>query len=93
MSHTYARSEVGRLYLLANNTQVYYPLELDAVGFPFESNYVRRVRSGDLGLVVANELSIQRLDWSLILYVDGTLEHPVPRLGWIRNSYLRSLDD
>ena len=93
MSYSRIRSCPGTLYGLKNNTRVYYPLELNALGEPRIKAGIepRQLHGGDLVIVVANEQSIETMAWSLIMYIDGTLKHPAARLGWIHNDQLNWL--
>ena len=86
MSYTYSRTLPGQLYGLLNNTVVLrHPLNLK------ESQKMRQLHDGDLVFVIATDLEEETLGWSLCLYIDGTLEHPAARYGWIHNNNLTGL--
>ena len=98
-SYTRLRSMPGQLYGLKNNTRVYWPLELNGLGEPRlevggagKVKGMRQLHNGDLVVVIANEQDVETMAWSLCMYIDGTLEYPTAKLGWIHNDQLQWVD-
>lgn len=99
MSYSRVRSVPGALYGLRNNTTIFKPDTVfvyespqnNAPGHP--TSAMVQLHSADLVLCVASEVPNKSKSWSLVMYIDGTLDYPEARLGWVHNDQLQWIPD